>query len=119
MIKFSAILSVEAAIAAVERNGEALRYVPEALMNESVVSKAVESDGYNLRYILKKSLFVSIAAKFGISIDIKEPNAEAIKAYDAYCAQSGGVTFDGKPLPTFDELGEERQACWIAAVDAI
>ena len=95
MIKFSAILSEEEALA------------------------AVESDRYALQYILKKSLFISIAAKFGISIDIKDPNEKAIKAYAAYCVQAGGVTFDGKPLPTFDELGEESQACWIAAVDAI
>ena len=35
--------------------------------------------------------------------------------WDAYAKQAGGVTFDGKPLPTWDELGEERQACWKAA----
>ena len=44
-IEFQAILNVEAAIKAVERNGEALQYVPESLMNEAVVSKAVESNG--------------------------------------------------------------------------
>ena len=143
MIEFKAILSVEAAMVAVEsdgyalkyvpdelkseamcakaveRNGDALRYVPDELKSEAVCAKAVESDGYALRYVLKKSLFISIAAKFGISIDIKDPNENAIKAYAAYCVQAGGVTFDGKPLPTFYELGEERQACWIAAVDAI
>ena len=167
MIKFRAILSVEAALAAVEsdgealqyvpdelksealcakaveRNGDALRYVPDELKSEALCANAVESDGYALRYVpdelkseavcakaverngdalqyvLKKSLFISIAAKFGISIDIKDPNEKAIKAYAAYCVQAGGVTFDGKPLPTFDELGEESQACWIAAVDAI
>jgi hypothetical protein len=32
--------------------------------------------------------------------------------WDAYAKQAGGVTFDGKPLPTWDELGKERQACW-------
>ena len=119
MIEFKAILNVEAAMVAVERNGYALQYVPEALMNEAVVSKAVERNGEALRYVLNKSLFISIAAKFGIEIDIKDPNEKAIKAYTAYCVQAGGVTFDGQPLPTFDELGEERQACWIAAVDAI
>ena len=96
MFEFKAILSVEAAMIAVESDGYALRYVPEALMNEAVVSKAVESDGYALQYVpealmseavvskavehngdalqyvLKKSLFISIAAKFGISIDIKD-----------------------------------------------
>jgi hypothetical protein len=35
--------------------------------------------------------------------------------WDAYAIQAGGKTFDGKPLPTWDELGEERQACWVAA----
>jgi len=37
------------------------------------------------------------------------------KMWDAYAKQAGGVTFDGKPLPTWDELGEDRQACWKAA----
>lgn len=37
------------------------------------------------------------------------------KMWDAYAKQAGGVTFDGKPLPTWDELGEERQVCWKAA----
>lgn len=36
----------------------------------------------------------------------------------AYAARAGGKTFDGKPLPTWDELGEDRQACWQAAADA-
>jgi hypothetical protein len=40
----------------------------------------------------------------------------AQSAYDAYCKQAGGKTFDGQPLPTFDALGAERQSCWIAAV---
>lgn len=39
----------------------------------------------------------------------------ARSAYDAYCKQAGGKTFDGKPLPTFEELGPERQECWVAA----
>lgn len=39
----------------------------------------------------------------------------AKSAYDAYCKKAGGKTFDGKPLPNFDELGADRQSCWIAA----
>jgi hypothetical protein len=35
--------------------------------------------------------------------------------WDAYAVRAGGKTFDGKPLPTWDELGDERQSCWIAA----
>ena len=39
--------------------------------------------------------------------------AQAI--YYAYCKQAGGKTFDGKPLPSYAELGADRQACWEAA----
>ena len=98
MVKFRAICNAEAAMVAVERDGyalqyvpealmieavllkaverigDALQYVPEALMNESVVSKAVASDSDALQYVLNKSLFISVAAKFGIPINIKEPN---------------------------------------------
>ena len=167
MVEFKAILSVEEALIAVERDGYTLQYVPTKLKTEAVVLKAVESEGYSLQYVpdelkseavcakavesegyalqyvpdelkseavcakaverngdalqyvFEKSLFIRLAEKFEIPIDIKDPNAKAIKAYAAYCAQAGGVTFDGKPLPTFCELGEERQACWIAAVDSI
>ena len=35
--------------------------------------------------------------------------------WDAYAFRAGGITFDGKPLPTWDELGEDRQSCWVAA----
>jgi hypothetical protein len=35
--------------------------------------------------------------------------------WDAYAIQAGGKTFDGKPLPTWDELGDDRQSCWVAA----
>jgi hypothetical protein len=40
-------------------------------------------------------------------------------AYDAYCVQAGGKTFDGKPLPTWFELGNDRRLCWVAAVTAV
>ena len=38
--------------------------------------------------------------------------------WEAYSVRAGGKTFDGKPLPTWDELGEDRQACWRAAAYA-
>lgn len=41
------------------------------------------------------------------------------RMWSAYCEQGGGKTFDGKPLPTWDELGAERQECWRAALKAI
>ena len=37
------------------------------------------------------------------------------KMWAAYCKAAGGVTYDGKPLPTWEELGDNRQKCWIAA----
>ena len=37
------------------------------------------------------------------------------KMWAAYCEAAGGVTYDGKPLPTWEELGEDRQKCWMAA----
>ena len=35
--------------------------------------------------------------------------------WEAYAKQAVGVTFDGKPLLTWDELGEDSQICWKAA----
>lgn len=40
-------------------------------------------------------------------------------AYQAYSEQAGGKPFDGKPLPTYDALGAERKACWLAAAKAV
>lgn len=42
----------------------------------------------------------------------------AEKMYAAYCQQAGGLTFDGKPLPSFSGIGLERQSCWRAAAEA-
>jgi hypothetical protein len=41
------------------------------------------------------------------------------KMWNAYAKQAGGVTFDGKPLPDWDGLGADRQACWMAAANAV
>ena len=51
---------------------------------------------------------------------IAELRAEvAQRAWAAYSVQAGGVSFDGKPLPSWEELGPNRQACWLAAVAAV
>jgi Putative 2/3 transmembrane domain holin len=47
-------------------------------------------------------------------LDVFDEDTPA-KAYASYCEQGGGKTFDGKPLPSWDELGENRQDCWHAA----
>ena len=39
-------------------------------------------------------------------------------AWDAYAEASGGKTYDGKPLPTWQELGYKKQAAWMAAARA-
>ena len=39
-------------------------------------------------------------------------------AWDAYTKASEGKTYDGKPLPTWQELGYEKQAAWMAAARA-
>ena len=68
-MKFMGILSVELALKAVEQDGYALRYVPTELRTEAVALKAVERDGNALQYVLKFDLFVKIAAKFNISVE--------------------------------------------------
>lgn len=41
-----------------------------------------------------------------------------INLWAAYSAAAGGVTYDGKPLPNWGNLGPDRQACWQAVADA-
>ena len=36
-------------------------------------------------------------------------NAPAKQAWDAYAEASGGKTYDGKPLPDWEDLGEESR----------
>lgn len=35
--------------------------------------------------------------------------------FDAYNAEAGGLTWDGKPIPPFDAVGPKVQANWFAA----
>lgn len=39
------------ALAALEQDGRALRYVPESKMTDEVILAAVEQDGYSLRFV--------------------------------------------------------------------
>lgn len=47
---------------------------------------------------------------------MKEP---AHVAYDAYAAFTGGKTFDGRDMPTWENLPERIQNAWRAAVAAV
>lgn len=40
-------------------------------------------------------------------------------AYEAYGKQSGGLNYQGLPLPTYDAVGEKIQANWEASTQAI
>ena len=42
----------------------------------------------------------------------------AMAAWDAYSKASGGKTYDGKPLPNWDDLGHKKQEAWMAAAIA-
>ena len=48
----------------------------------------------------------------------KMTNTETAKLmWDAYAVRAGSKTFDGKPLPTWDGLGDERQYCWTGVAE--
>ena len=40
-------------------------------------------------------------------------------AWDTYAETVGGTTFDGKPLPTWEELGQRQRDGWTAAAKAV
>lgn len=44
--------------------------------------------------------------------DITDVDRLAKSLWDAYSIKAGGKTFDGKDLPQWEELGEDRQSCW-------
>ena len=67
-VKFSAILTISAALEAVKENGYALKYVKD--QTEAVCLEAVKRNGDALRYVLLKDLFVSIASKLSINIEM-------------------------------------------------
>jgi hypothetical protein len=39
----------------------------------------------------------------------------AAKAYDAYGLVKGGLTYDGKPMPFFQDTTDDVQRAWVAA----
>ena len=58
------------ALAAVQNNGYALQYVPTESCTEAVALAAVQNDGDALQYVLNLDLFLRIAAKCGIKVDL-------------------------------------------------
>ena len=43
----------------------------------------------------------------------------AMIAWAAYARAVGGKTFDGKPLPTWEQLGEVQKRGWVEACEAV
>ena len=46
--------------------------------------------------------------------DMTDVERLAETLWDAYSIRADGKTVDEKPLPTWKELGEDRQSCWHA-----
>jgi len=54
-MKYNIITNENEALKAVERDGDALRYVKD--QTEAICLKAVERDGYALRYVKDRAVF--------------------------------------------------------------
>lgn len=39
--------------------------------------------------------------------------------YEAYAKSTGGKTFDGRDMPSWNELGPKIQGAWVAAGEAV
>jgi hypothetical protein len=44
--------------------------------------------------------------------------SQAKRAYEGYAASTGGLTFDGRPMPKWDDLPARIQEAWRAALVA-
>ncbi|MGZ5055196.1 MAG: DUF4116 domain-containing protein [Methylobacter sp.] len=62
-IKFQALLTIDEALKAVESDGYALRYVPAESCTEAVALKAVERNGYALQYVPAELRTEAVALK--------------------------------------------------------
>jgi len=65
-LEFKGILSASAALEAVKKDGDALRYVKD--QTEAIALEAVKQKGDALRYVICFELFVSIAKQLSIEI---------------------------------------------------
>ena len=43
----------------------------------------------------------------------------AVAAFNAYSVEAGGLTYDKKPIPPWEQIGAPVQANWLAAVKAV
>mgnify|MGYP001586076291 CR=1 FL=1 len=47
------------------------------------------------------------------------PNEYGIIGYETYAKFTGGKTWDGKPMPTWEDLPEKIQGAWGASGEAV
>ena len=45
--------------------------------------------------------------------------SDAQTAYEGYAGFTGGMTFDGRPMPEWEQLPERIRLAWAAALDAV
>ena len=69
MIKYSAILTVKAALEAAKKSPYALRYAPKEVFTEAVALEAAKNEPDALRYVLNLELFIKVAKKLNIQTD--------------------------------------------------
>ena len=69
-IKFLAGLKIESALAVAEKNPDAMKYAPEQVWSEPVALAVAEKNPDAMQYIKSKDLFISVAAKLNIEIEI-------------------------------------------------
>lgn len=96
-------------------NDSAALVAPLALVNGTLV--LAKGEFHRAVFSAEKSLVVHPVQR-GETAQTAEDRVLK-RMWAAYAAQAGGKTFDDKPLPTWDELGADRQACWRAALQAI
>lgn len=60
---------------------------------------------------------VTIEYEFDTSDDRVNPGLDRLarEMFAAYGESAGGVTFDGRPIPTFDEVGPKVRSHWRSA----
>lgn len=54
-----------------------------------------------------------------LAADGRKAGSQGQRGYEAYAAFTGGKTFDGRDMPTWDQLSDRIKGAWEAAADAI
>lgn len=71
---------------------------------------------------MRAALDARVARADRRTLKIVEPPADlgtlARVAFEAYNDERGGLTWDGKPIPGWDDVGDEIRAAWMASVAA-